>query len=106
MNFPLADPGKLTQLGGEFIFSSGYTCDLAHRMSNTSGMLQMRPDTFIADMVDHMEAPEVMRLAGVSAPTVSEGQTVAIEAAQEEELARMKVEMDSWRKEREAELER
>lgn len=53
-----------------------------------------------------MEAPEVMKLAGVSAPTVSEGQTVAIEAAQEEELARMKVEMDNWRKEREAELER
>lgn len=33
----MADPGKLTQLGGEFIFSPGYTCDFAHRMTTTSG---------------------------------------------------------------------
>jgi hypothetical protein len=33
---PLAYPGKLTQLGGEFILSPGYNCDFAHRMTNTS----------------------------------------------------------------------
>lgn len=53
-----------------------------------------------------MEAPEVMQMAGVANATLSENQTLAIEAVQEEELARMKVEMDNWQKQREAELER
>lgn len=36
---PLADPGKLTQLGGEFVLAPGYTCEFAHRMTNTSSEL-------------------------------------------------------------------
>jgi hypothetical protein len=35
---PFAYPGKLTQLGGEFILSPGYNCDFAHRMTNTSSV--------------------------------------------------------------------
>ena len=34
---PFHDPGKLMQLGGEFVLAPGYTCELAHRMTNTSG---------------------------------------------------------------------
>ena len=89
--FPIANPGRLTQLGGEFIFSSGYTCDFAHRMTTTS---------------DHMEAPEVLRLAGVAAPTVSEVKTLQLKEAQRAELDRMTAEMETWRRERAAVLER
>lgn len=35
---PLADPGKLTQLGGEFIIGQGHECEFAHRMTTTSGV--------------------------------------------------------------------
>lgn len=48
---PIRDPGKLTQLGGEFVFGPASVCHFVHRMVNTS---------------DHMEAIEVLeRGAGV-----------------------------------------
>jgi hypothetical protein len=53
-----------------------------------------------------MEAPDVLRLAGVAAPTLSETQAAEVEAAQEAEIARMAAETDSWRAEQEAEVER
>jgi hypothetical protein len=105
--FPLADPGKLTQLGGEFIFSAGYTCDFAHRMTTTSGettiLIHLIGDP---DAADHMEAPDVMRLAGVAAPTISEAQSAEIEKSQRAELDLMAQEMEVWRREREAEIHR
>lgn len=47
---PLRDPGKLVQLGGEFVFSNASTCLFAHRMVHTS---------------DHMEAVDVLAEIGI-----------------------------------------
>ncbi|KAK4684869.1 hypothetical protein P7C73_g5294, partial [Tremellales sp. Uapishka_1] len=88
---PLANPGKLTQLGGEFILSPGFNCDFAHRMTTTS---------------DHMEAPDILRLAGCAHPTSTEVKEIAIEETKLAQLALLEVEMKEWRTEREAELER
>ncbi|KAK8845349.1 hypothetical protein IAR55_006062 [Kwoniella newhampshirensis] len=88
---PLANPGTLTQLGGEFILSPGWNCDFAHRMSTTS---------------DHMEAPDVLRLAGCAHPTKSEVSAVELAESQREELERLETEMQEWRDSRNSELER
>ena len=55
---------------------------------------------------DHMEAPEIMRLAGVAAPTISEAKSAEMETTQKAELDRMTQEMEVWRREREAEVQR
>ncbi|WVQ94085.1 hypothetical protein IAU59_001163 [Kwoniella sp. CBS 9459] len=88
---PLANPGTLTQLGGEFILSPGWNCEFAHRMTNTS---------------DHMEAPDVLRLAGCTHPTKAEVAEVELAESQKEELARLEEEMREWRDGMAAELER
>lgn len=36
VDLPLGNPGKLTQLGGEFVIGPGLECHFAHRMTNTS----------------------------------------------------------------------
>lgn len=53
-----------------------------------------------------MEAPEVLRIAGCAHPTKSEIAEFRLAADQKEELERMEKEMQSWRQEREAEIER
>ena len=53
-----------------------------------------------------MEAPEVLRVAGVSGPIANEIKEFALEESQKAELDRMAVEMEQWRVEREAEIER
>lgn len=55
---------------------------------------------------DHMEAPDVMRLAGVTVPTVDEPSSAKIRQAQQAELDKMKSEMENWRRNREMELHR
>ncbi|KAI6031147.1 AhpC/TSA antioxidant enzyme-domain-containing protein [Pisolithus microcarpus] len=45
--------GKISQLGGEFVFDSDVTCTFAHRMKHTE---------------DHTEVSELMRVAGVEYP--------------------------------------
>ncbi|OXG20365.1 hypothetical protein C366_01898 [Cryptococcus neoformans Tu401-1] len=87
---PVKPPGDLTQLGGEFIFSPGSVCEFAHRMTHAS---------------DHMEAPEVIRLAGCDHPTVEEIKAVKLAESQREELGKLRVEMERWKKERAVELE-
>ncbi|WVF66458.1 hypothetical protein IAT40_001198 [Kwoniella sp. CBS 6097] len=88
---PLANPGTLTQLGGEFILTPGWNCEFAHRMTNTS---------------DHMEAPDILRLAGCPHPTKAEVAEVELAESQKEELARLEHEMKEWREGMAAELER
>lgn len=88
---PLADPGKLTQLGGEFVLGPGWTCSFAHRMSNTS---------------DHMEAPDVLRRAGCENPTYDEHARSQMEDARRLEITRLEREMNDWKVGRETELER
>lgn len=34
---PLANPGPMTQLGGEFVMGPGYKCEWAHRMTHKFG---------------------------------------------------------------------
>ncbi|ODN75785.1 hypothetical protein L202_05792 [Cryptococcus amylolentus CBS 6039] len=84
-------PGSLAQLGGEFIFSYGNTNDMAHRMTNAS---------------NHMEAPEVLRIAGVAHPTVKELADIELGESQRDELERLRMEMERWKEERALELER
>lgn len=52
-----------------------------------------------------MEAPEVIRLAGCDHPTVEEIKAVELAESQREELGKLSVEMERWKKERAAELE-
>jgi hypothetical protein len=42
IDMPLGSPGKLTQLGGEFIIGPGLRCDFAHRMTNTSSEFALK----------------------------------------------------------------
>lgn len=88
---PLANPGKISQLGGEFVLGPGLRCDFAHRMTTRS---------------DHLEAPDVLQYAGCDGCTLPEQH--AIELAQEEieDLERMHLELEAWRNGRETELER
>jgi hypothetical protein len=88
---PIADPGKLAQLGGEFIIAPGNECEFAHRMTTTS---------------DHMEAPDVLRLTGMESPTKSDLEGVRMAEAQRLELDRLQREMKTWKIQREAELDR
>ncbi|WWD22297.1 hypothetical protein CI109_106788 [Kwoniella shandongensis] len=88
---PFANPGTITQLGGEFVLSPGWNCDFAHRMTTTS---------------DHMEAPDVLRLAGCEHPTKSEVSAVELAESQREELEKLEKEMNDWRDRRKKELER
>ncbi|KAL7418966.1 hypothetical protein Q5752_006650 [Cryptotrichosporon argae] len=84
---PLADPGKLTQLGGEFVFGPGFECEFAHRMTTTS-------------------APDVLRVAGCEHPTRNEARQIELEESQRAELARLEAEMETWRAGRETEIDR
>ncbi|WWC85594.1 uncharacterized protein L201_000458 [Kwoniella dendrophila CBS 6074] len=88
---PLANPGTLTQLGGEFILTPGWNCEFAHRMTTTS---------------DHMEAPDVLRLAGCANPTKSDVVELELADSQRAELERLEKEMKEWQENRTAELER
>ncbi|WWC67059.1 uncharacterized protein I206_100966 [Kwoniella pini CBS 10737] len=88
---PLASPGTLTQLGGEFILSPGWNCEFAHRMTNTS---------------DHMEAPDVLRAAGCAYPTKSDIIQLELADSQKAELEKLEKEMKEWQENRAAELER
>ncbi len=88
---PLGNPGKLTQLGGEFIIGPGLRSDFAHRMTNTS---------------NHTEAPEILRLAGVANPTLPEQKAVQVAQEELDDLAREQSELDDWREGRETELQR
>lgn len=54
---------------------------------------------------DHMEAPEVIRLAGCEHPTIEETKAFELAESQKEELEKIRVEMERWKKERVAELE-
>lgn len=53
-----------------------------------------------------MEAPEVIRLAGCEHPTIEETKASELAESQKEELEKIRVEMERWKKERVAELER
>jgi hypothetical protein len=53
-----------------------------------------------------MEAPEVLRQAGCLHPTKFETHEITIEDNQRAELERLELEMQNWRQEREAELDR
>lgn len=53
-----------------------------------------------------MEAPEVIRLAGCEHPTIEEAKAFELAESQKEELEKIRVEMERWKKERVAELER
>jgi hypothetical protein len=55
---------------------------------------------------DHMEAPEVMRMAGITSPTILDMKDLQLEDSQKAELDRMAAEMEQWRAERQAEIER
>jgi hypothetical protein len=58
--FPLANPGRLTQLGGEFILAPGYVCEFAHRMTNTSGEVshnKLFPAALFRDHFAHTRSP-------------------------------------------------
>ncbi|KAK6904923.1 hypothetical protein I203_105742 [Kwoniella mangroviensis CBS 8507] len=88
---PLANPGTLTQLGGEFILTPGWNCEFAHRMTTTS---------------DHMEAPDVLRLAGCAHPTKSDAVELELADSQKAELEKLEKEMKEWQEQRVAELER
>lgn len=57
-------------------------------------------------MTDHMEAPEVVRLAGVASPVSTEIKEVELGEAQKAELDKMASDMEQWRLERELEIER
>ena len=57
-------------------------------------------------MEDHMEAPEVMRVAGITTPTILDIKEFQLEESQKAELDRMALEMEQWRAERQAEIER
>ncbi|WVQ76472.1 hypothetical protein IAR50_006140 [Cryptococcus sp. DSM 104548] len=87
----LMQPGSLSQLGGEFIFAYGHVNEMAHRMTNAS---------------NHMEAPEVLRLAGVAHPTIKELADIELGDSQKNELERLRREMERWKEERALELER
>ncbi|WVW81548.1 hypothetical protein I302_103543 [Kwoniella bestiolae CBS 10118] len=88
---PLANPGTLTQLGGEFILTPGWNCEFAHRMTTTS---------------DHMEAPDVLRLAGCAYPTKSDAVELELADSQKAELEKLEKEMKEWQEQRVTELER
>ncbi|WWC57874.1 uncharacterized protein I303_100409 [Kwoniella dejecticola CBS 10117] len=88
---PLANPGTLTQLGGEFVFTPGWNCEFAHRMTTTS---------------DHMEAPDVLRAAGCAYPTKSDAVQLELAESQRAELEKLEKEMKEWQDNRVAELER
>ncbi|WVQ81031.1 hypothetical protein IAT38_003138 [Cryptococcus sp. DSM 104549] len=85
------NPGSISQLGGEFILTPGINCEFAHRMTHAS---------------DHMEAPDVLRIAGCASPTAAEVREIELADAQKEELAALEREMKAWRSGRAAELER
>lgn len=91
VNMPLANFGNVAQLGGEFILEPGYVCSWVSRMTTRS---------------NHVEAPEVLRIAGVAHPTSTEVQEIKFAEDQRVELERLQAEMKEWRQNREAELER
>jgi len=88
---PLENPGKRTQLGGEFVLGPGLRCDFAHRMSNVS---------------DHMEAPDVVKIAGCELCTLPERQAVKVAQEEVAALERENQQLEEWRFERANELER
>ncbi|KAJ9095971.1 hypothetical protein QFC21_005333 [Naganishia friedmannii] len=88
---PLANPGTFTQLGGEFIVGPGLKCDFAHRMTNTS---------------NHMEAFDILRLAGVESSRSSQVRQGKIAEEEMHELKRLQQEEAEWRDDRATELER
>ena len=55
---------------------------------------------------DHLEAPDVLRLAGCEAPTTAESAEIGEAESQQAELERLDKEMAEWKIKREAELER
>jgi peroxiredoxin len=91
VNMPLANFGNVAQLGGEFILEPGYVCSWVSRMTTRS---------------NHVEAPEVLRIAGVAHPTSTEVQEIKFAEDQRVELERLQAEMKEWRQNRETELER
>ncbi|WVQ81030.1 hypothetical protein IAT38_003137 [Cryptococcus sp. DSM 104549] len=88
---PFARPGKNSQDGGEFVLTPGFNCEFAHRMTTAS---------------DHMEAPDVARIAGCQYPTQDDVRNMELADAQKEQLAQLEREMEAWRRGRLAELER
>lgn len=63
-------------------------------------------DGLYESSADHMEAPDVMRLAGVSHPTSTEVREITLVEEQRLELERIEKEMASWRATRASELDR
>ena len=55
---------------------------------------------------DHMEAPDVLRMAGVDLPTKAELTDMKFAESQASELNRLQLEMSEWRENREDELDR
>ncbi len=55
---------------------------------------------------DHMEAPDVLRIAGCDAPTKSASAEVLVEENQRSELERLDREMKEWREGRAAEIDK
>ena len=62
-------PGNWKQLGGEFIFSPGFKCDFAHRMTYGTSESRVLHKRAVADNQDHMEAVDVLKYAGLDEQT-------------------------------------
>jgi hypothetical protein len=59
-----------------------------------------------ADKTDHMEAPEVVRLAGCATPTSEEVTALENTEVKRAQIERLEKEMTVWREGRETALER
>jgi hypothetical protein len=57
-------------------------------------------------LTDHVEAPDVLRFAGVAFPIKTEVQQIKLAEEQRVELERLQQEMKEWCQNREAELDR
>ncbi len=114
---PKADPGKLTQLGGEFIVGPGLQCEFAHRMTNISSesgcfasivrRISLNSHWFLLRLTsDHMEASDVLDAAGCSSCTVPSAQARALAEEDLQTLAQLQQEEAEWREGRTDELRR
>lgn len=97
-----SSPGNIMQLGGEFILEPGFECSFAHRMTNFSSEYLHRTQL----TSDHMEAPDILRLAGCAHPTKDETKQNQLAADEQAEMERLQTKMNSWRSTRESELDR
>lgn len=119
VKLPKVNPGNVFQLGGEFVVTPGYECSFAHRMTNLSSeyplvwengkegaFASIESKSTRADLSpDHMEAADVLRIAGIDEPIREEAEPVQLQPAQIVEAERLAVADADWRAKRDATLE-